>query len=101
MTGFIKVLLQTEKPDVFNVGNPLPEISISDLAQKVCEIAGDGAVFELSKYPDSYPEDEPNRRCPDIDKIRLVLNFEPKINLDEGLSRFLKWAKENYTEEIL
>jgi UDP-glucuronate decarboxylase len=94
--GFLKVLIESPKPDVYNVGNPRPEISMIELAQLVCEISDFKEGFKASSYPDDYPEDEPNRRCPDISKISEILDFTPTIQLEEGLRRFLTWSKENY-----
>jgi UDP-glucuronate decarboxylase len=56
---------------------------------------------ELIEYPSTYPADEPNRRCPDISRISKDLNYKPKVKLDDGLSRFLKWSKETYTKDLL
>jgi UDP-glucuronate decarboxylase len=101
IVGFLKVLVNNPKPDVFNVGNPFPEISMNNLAKLVLEISGREIPFKLSKYPDTYPEDEPNRRCPNIDRIREKLDFNPKVSLEDGLKRFLGWANENYSASNL
>jgi UDP-glucuronate decarboxylase len=53
----------------------------------------------IIEYPDSYPADEPNRRCPDIRKARLQLKFEPAVDLEEGLRRFFSWSDGIYTGE--
>jgi dTDP-glucose 4,6-dehydratase len=31
------------------------------------------------------PQDDPKQRCPDITKARRILNWEPKVNLEQGL----------------
>ena len=51
------------------------------------------------EYPDSYPGDEPQRRCPDIRKAQLQLGYRPAIDLRTGLERFFAWTRENYTGE--
>lgn len=99
--GFLKVLVDSETPDVFNVGNPSPEISMSELAKLVLDISSKKVDFKLSSYPVTYPEDEPNRRCPDISRISTKLSFYPQISLEVGLRRFLGWTQENYTADIL
>ena len=96
ITGFMKILLDSTSPGVWNVGNPYPEISITDLAYKIKEDIFPKISVDLVKYPESYPEDEPNRRCPDISKIERDLKFSPKVSLDVGLSRFFEWAQKNY-----
>jgi UDP-glucuronate decarboxylase len=99
--GFLKVLVDSQSPNVYNVGNPSPEISMNELAKIVLEISGKKVASRLSDYPDTYPEDEPNRRCPDISRIKTQLDFSPQVTLEVGLSRFLNWAQENYTVDIL
>ena len=49
------------------------------------------------EYPDSYPSDEPMRRCPDIRKAQLQLKYRPGVSLEEGLRRFLSWTDRVYT----
>ncbi len=99
--GFLKVLVDSETPNVFNVGNPSPEVSMNELAKIVLAISGRKVNAKLSDYPETYPEDEPNRRCPDISRIKKNLNFSPQVSLETGLSRFLTWTLENYTADIL
>jgi UDP-glucuronate decarboxylase len=99
--GFMKILLDSENPDVFNVGNPTPEVSMVELTQIIKKVIQEDFKVELIEYPSTYPADEPNRRCPDITRISETLDFQPKVNLEEGLARFFKWTKLNYTSEIL
>lgn len=101
ITGFLYVLLDSKKADVFNVGNPEPELTMIDLAEKFAKIAKSAEGYELIGYPSSYPEDEPNRRCPNIDKMKSELNFQPKVSLDEGLARFISWSQANYSEDLV
>ena len=96
IVGFLKVLLTSERPDVYNVGNPSPEISINDLVTKIGQVIGIEPKLRHVDYPTSYPADEPMRRCPDVSKIQAELNYAPKIDLDEGLKRFFKWSEEYY-----
>jgi UDP-glucuronate decarboxylase len=72
-----------------------------DLAKLIKELINKDVGIELINYPTSYPEDEPNRRCPDISKISKELSFNPKVDLEKGLVKFFQWAKENYSIEIL
>lgn len=99
--GFMKILLDSKTPDVFNVGNPSPEISMIGLAKLIKQLIDKDVEIELINYPTSYPEDEPNRRCPDVSKISKELSFSPKVDLEKGLVKFFQWAKENYSIEIL
>jgi UDP-glucuronate decarboxylase len=94
--GFLKVLLDAPAPDVFNIGNPKPEISMLDLVQEIGIVLGRKIELTNQDYPESYPADEPNRRCPNITKAQSIINFQPKVSLNEGLSRFFDWTSKNY-----
>ena len=45
---------------------------------------------EISKDKE-YLTHNPNRRCPDITKAKLNLNYSPSVSLEEGLKKTLKW----------
>jgi UDP-glucuronate decarboxylase len=97
MVGFMLVLLNGVPGEVYNIGNPKPEISVLDLAKTIERVLGRAVAHNVVEYPDSYPPDEPNRRCPDIRKARLQIDFAPEVSLEEGLRRFLSWAEAAYT----
>jgi len=69
---------------VFNIGNN-QQISIMDLAKKIIELTGSKSIIEKVSYEEAYPEgfEDMERRVPDISKIKSVLGWEPKINLDQ------------------
>ena len=96
ITGFLKVLIETKDPDVFNVGNPTPEINILDLVSEISKATGYALELALIAYPETYPADEPNRRCPDISRLEKIVGFVPTVELREGLTRFFDWAAANY-----
>jgi UDP-glucuronate decarboxylase len=100
INGFLKVLIETEVPNVYNVGNPSPEIDMISLAKLFLKTAGAEEDIELIGYPDTYPEDEPNRRCPDISRISGELDYAPKVDLKVGLERFISWSQANYEHAI-
>jgi UDP-glucuronate decarboxylase len=97
LAGFFKVLLFGGNGQVYNIGNPVPEISMMELARTLERVMGRPMHIKLVEYPDSYPADEPQRRCPDISKAALQLNYKPIVSLEEGLRRFMKWASSAYT----
>ena len=96
INGFLRVALKGVPGEAYNIGNPEPEISMLDLAQLSSKAVGRDVGYDLIEYPDSYPADEPIRRCPDIRKARLQLGYEPRVSLLDGLQRFYEWALENY-----
>ncbi len=96
--GFLQVLMDGVPGEPYNVGTPDPEISMVDLAREIGKVLGKEPQYELVEYPDSYPGDEPMRRCPDITKARTQCGYEPQVSLQEGLARFFGWASETYAK---
>ncbi len=96
ITGFLQVLISVKEPDVFNVGNPKPEINMIDLVSEISRATGKNLQLELQNYPETYPADEPNRRCPDISRLRNLVGFIPTVDLQDGLTRFFDWTALNY-----
>jgi UDP-glucuronate decarboxylase len=96
MVGFLKVLINGSSGQAYNIGNPFPEISMFDLANKVLKITQKNLKVELKKYPNDYPAGEPSRRCPDIKKAANELGYEPVVSLDDGLKKFFNWSLENF-----
>jgi UDP-glucuronate decarboxylase len=96
LVGFMFVLLRGVPGEPYNIGNPHPELTIGDLARRICELVGSGASFRIVDYPDGYPSNEPQRRCPDIRKAELHLEFRPQVSLDDGLRRFFSWTNRVY-----
>ena len=94
--GFLQVLVSGVPGEPYNIGNPSPEISMVDLAYEIGKILGKEVKFDIVEYPDSYPADEPNRRCPDITKAARQVGYEPSIPLQMGLKRFFDWVEEAY-----
>ncbi len=97
MVGFLLVILKGVPGEAYNIGNPTPEISMVELVQRIQTTLGRDLDYNVIEYPDSYPADEPNRRAPDIRKARLQLSFEPTVELEEGLKRYLGWTDKTYT----
>lgn len=96
IVGFLKVLLSKKNGEVYNVGNDIDEINMMKLAMMVSGLFGNKIAVQTVKYPNHYPQDEPNRRCPDLTKIKTNLGYNPSVNLKEGLRRVIKWYKEEY-----
>jgi len=69
-----------------NIGNP-GEFTMLELAQRVLELTG--SKSEIVFFP--LPADDPRQRRPDISVAKQVLGWEPKIALDEGLIRTIRY----------
>ena len=101
--GLITLLLdESTRGQVYNLGNDEVEISIKDLAERMCLVAKhvygkDTILVEAHKSTDDhYTTDNPQRRCPDLTKVKKAVGYQPKINLDEGLRRTLLSHLESY-----
>ncbi len=81
-------LMLSDVTTLVNIGNP-SEITILDLAEKIIEItkSKSNIVFK------TLPEDDPKVRQPDISKAKKLLEWEPKVSLEEGLKNTIEWFK--------
>jgi len=77
-------LLEVREPYPVNLGNP-HEITVLQLAQTINRLVGNEAGIAF--FPERRQEGDPNRRCPDITKARTLLQWEPKVALEDGLTR--------------
>ena len=74
--------------DPTNIGNP-EELSVLDIARKVQALVGTEAPIEFKPLP----ADDPKVRRPDITRARKLLEWEPKVGLDEGLRRTIEYFR--------
>ena len=87
--GFIRMMAAADDfTGPMNLGNP-NEFTILELAQKV--IALTGSTAKIIYQP--LPEDDPLQRQPNISLANKQLGWEPKIQLEEGLKRTIKYFK--------
>jgi dTDP-glucose 4,6-dehydratase len=88
--GIYRLLLSDEHRPV-NIGNPV-ETSILEFAQVINRLTGNRAGVEFK--PHQRGEGDPQRRQPDISRAQEVLAWEPKVSLEDGLSRTLEYFRE-------
>ena len=92
VAGIISLMNSTEY-DVFNIGNP-NEMTVGKLAEKIIELTDSTSEIKYLELPN----DDPKQRKPDITKAKTKLNWEPKVNLDEGLAKTISWVKEQLSK---
>lgn len=85
--GFLK-LMQSEVHIPVNIGNPA-EFTIADLAAKVLRLTNSKSAVDFLELP----MDDPKIRKPDISRAKELLNWKPRVNLEEGLSRTIEYFK--------
>jgi dTDP-glucose 4,6-dehydratase len=82
-------LLFSDYVNPVNLGNP-EEHTILEFAEIINRLTGNPAGVA---FTEARPED-PKQRRPDITKARTILGWEPKVGLDDGLTRTIEWFKE-------
>jgi nucleoside-diphosphate-sugar epimerase len=86
--GICKAMFSDKtKGEIFNLGNP-DEYTIKALAEKIIGLTGSESEI---KYSGTFRKDDPMRRQPDISKAKEVLDWEPKVSLDEGLQKTIEY----------
>ena len=82
--------------NAYNIGST-NEISIKDLAAKVIELIDSKSQIVFKKHSDVFGDDfeEPTRRVPDISKIKKVVGWQPKQNLNEVIVEIAEYLKAN------
>jgi len=88
-------LLMSETSDPVNIGNP-DEISLKDFAEEIIKLTGSSQKIIYKPLP----EDDPKQRRPDISRAKELLNWEPKVNREEGLKITYEYFK-GFTHEEL
>jgi len=76
--------------ETFNVGNARSTVTVLDLAERIKRLTG--SEGEIVFQPLHYTDVE--IRIPNVDKARRLLDFEAKVDLDEGLMRTIAWYRE-------
>jgi len=81
--------------DIFNIGND-SEVTINQLAQTVKEMTGSPSEIEHIPYEKAYGPgfEDMERRCPNIDKIKKLIGFEPSYNLESIVQSVIDYFKE-------
>lgn len=87
INGLEKVMA-SKNPGPYNLGNP-EEIQIKDLARKIIELSGSQSRIIYKELP----EDDPEKRKPDIQKSMAELNWQPTVPLEDGLVKTIDFFK--------
>jgi dTDP-glucose 4,6-dehydratase len=82
------LLSQSDERYPVNLGNPR-EMTILEFADTICKLAGADASIEFRPLP----ENDPQRRQPDITKAKTLLGWQPEVPLEEGLKLTLEYFR--------
>ena len=80
--------LNTDVYEIINLGNSSP-VSLKDMVDTISKVL---VVKPKLKYMPMQPGDV-NITYADISKAKNLLGYEPKIEFEEGIRRFIKWVK--------
>jgi dTDP-glucose 4,6-dehydratase len=83
-------LMATDEPTPVNLGNPAEEHSVKTLAETIIRLTN--STSKLTTGP--LPPDDPKIRRPSMNKALRVLSWEPKIDLETGLTSTIKYFQE-------
>lgn len=84
--GLMKLMFTNNVHVPVNLGNP-SERTVKDLAQHVLKLTG--SKSQLTFKP--LPQDDPMQRCPDITRAKQLLNWQPQVDLEAGLTRTIEY----------
>lgn len=85
-------LMKSDINDPVNIGNP-GEYTILQLAKEIIRLAGSKSKIVFKPLP----VDDPKVRRPDITKAKRFLKWQPKVGLEEGLTRTIEWFRKQKT----
>jgi len=86
--AILKLMKKKNFTGPVNVGNPR-EVKIIDLAKKIIQLTNSQSKITYN----SLPQDDPQRRKPDISLAKKVLNWQPKISLEDGLNKTIEYFR--------
>lgn len=75
--------------EVINIGNP-GEVTMLQYAQHVIALSGSQSQIVFV----DRPEDDPNRREPDISKAKRLLGYEPQVSVEDGMKQTIAYFRE-------
>lgn len=80
----------------FNIGTSI-EISINELAERICRAVGSSSKISHISYDEAYGPgfEDPMRRVPDVSKAAKILGWAPAVSIDEGLPITVEWWRDN------
>lgn len=81
--------------EVCNLGNP-DERTVLEYARLIKRLANSSStILHVSANDLGHRvSDDPSRRCPDITKARRLLQWQPTVSVEEGLSKTIDWFRE-------
>ena len=73
---------------IFNIGNNKP-VSLEKFINTIEDISGKKAIKNYLPMQDG----DVYSTCANIDRLKIAANYEPKVEIKEGLTNFINWYK--------
>lgn len=86
--GIMAVMFEGLSGEVYNLGNP-EEYTMNSLADKIKQLTQSNSEIQTH----SLPEDDPQKRKPDIHKVTSSLGWKPQVSIDEGLQLTIEYYR--------
>ncbi|MAF36512.1 hypothetical protein CL622_05340 [archaeon] len=103
--GFFRILLSKKNKEAYNIGSDEREISTLNLAQMIHSIVGneDSKIKMVASPNKTYGDKQidPNRRFPDLKKIKTKIGYKINVTLKDGLERFKNWIEDELEDQII
>jgi dTDP-glucose 4,6-dehydratase len=92
--GIIRLMLSAEN-DPVNIGNPR-EMTIKEIAETIIRMTGSKSRIVYRELP----TDDPKQRRPDITRARTLLDWEPRVQLEEGLVKTIEYFRTKISQPV-
>lgn len=89
VNGFRR-LMESNVTEPVNIGNPT-ELTVLEFARLILKLTGSQSPITYSPLP----QDDPKVRRPDITRAKALLDWEPQVPVEHGLSETIRWYREH------
>lgn len=90
------MFIDATKGQVINLGNP-EEFTVLDLAKKIKRSVGSDSPIKIEAQ--ELPEDDPEKRRPDISRAKKLLNWQPKVRFSQGVKKTIAYFQDKLANE--
>jgi len=95
ISGILEVIFNGQKREAYNVGND-HVLSIKKFATLFIKISKVKINIIFKKSQDNkYTKDNPQKRCPNINKLKKISKWRPKVNIKDGIKKTLEYYNIN------
>jgi nucleoside-diphosphate-sugar epimerase len=97
VSGLKKAMFtEAAKNQIINLGNP-EEFTVLELAKKIKRVTGSASPLKVEAR--ALPEDDPEKRRPDISRAKKLLGWQPKVKFNQGIKKTVAYFAETLAHE--